>query len=157
MKGNLLDILFIPIIFLVIVIGTVLGAYLYGNIKDSLMANEQINQTVEPYLNEGEKAMYNFDYVLLFVLLGLFATSFISALFINTHPIFFFLSIFFLAISIFLISHLKTIYSTFYNVTEFQGVLYQFKITNWIMSNQILVYFALSLPIVVALYMKITS
>lgn len=77
-------------------------------------------------LTSGIQSMYTFDYMIVFFAFGLAIFSIISAFFIRSHPAFFGISVFLLAIEIFAAAQVTNILDKFITTTEFATIANNF-------------------------------
>lgn len=93
-KGSVMDFLIIMPLIFIMVIMAIIGVLAYNSYHD---ATEDVLPSRAVDIMESGGAIFSaWDYVLVIMILGLLASTIISALFIQSHPVFFFASMFLL-------------------------------------------------------------
>ncbi|MBW2986461.1 hypothetical protein KY333_03765 [Candidatus Woesearchaeota archaeon] len=131
-------------VFFFAVISVIIGGILMPNLDSSGFFNQTTESRV---IGDDAKHTFGlFDYLIMFVLFGLSATSIIGAFFIRTHPALFVISLFILFIAILLAAVFSNVFIEFVNDSgvdenDYQITIFFFK---W------LPVFALVLSIIIA-------
>jgi len=93
-KGSVMDFLIIMPIIFVMVIMAIVGVLAYNEFHD---ATEDVLSTEAVEIMESGGAVFSaWDYILVIMMIGFLASTIISALFIQSHPVFFLASLFLL-------------------------------------------------------------
>jgi len=96
MKGSILDLIVIIPIIVVIAISVIFSSFILNEIDDRFDKGrtEVFNSTMD----DAKTTLLNFDYSMIFLMVGLCAAVIIGAFMVNTHPIFFFFTFLLLGI-----------------------------------------------------------
>lgn len=96
MKGSMLDlVVIIPVVFAVAV-AVLFSSYILGEIDSQF--DQVRTETFNDTMDDAQTTLLNFDYSMIFLVVGLCVAVVIGAFMINTHPIFFFFSFLMLVI-----------------------------------------------------------
>ena len=100
MKGSMLDLFFIiPLIFIIAII-VIFSAYTLNTFDQHF--DKERPEAFNATINNTKTALGTFDYMYMFILIGLTAAVLVGAFLVRTHPVFFIFSFFMLAILIIL-------------------------------------------------------
>lgn len=152
MKGSILDLFFIiPLVFMIAVI-VIISAYMLDVFDQNFdkARPEAFNTTID----NTRIALGTFDYMYIFIVVGLSTSVMVGAFLVRTHPVFFIFSFFTLALLITLSGILSDIFDQLIQVTEFTSVANQFPII--VLTMRYLPKFSLGIGalIAIALYAK---
>ena len=103
-NGSILDILFIGIALFVFAIGCLIAFTVWEEFKETTNDNQTINWSTSYWSNverNQDKVSTNWDYIFLFLMIGLTISLILSTFALKSHPVFFVVSI--LAMAIFLV------------------------------------------------------
>ena len=158
-KGDLPDMLIFLVSITVLAIGLFVFAFVIPTISTGL-GNAGLNNSAEGIvavnqLNDiGTKLIQN-GFFLLFV--GLIMGTMISSFLARTHPIFLFLYIIFLGITVFLATYLGNFYETFSSTEIFAETLASQTMINIVMENLVKITLGVGALSMVILFSKFTS
>lgn len=152
------DIIFLAIIFVAISISFIITFFLYGNLTNALQPvlnpTNSINDTVGAVNNSVNTAFLTYGNLLVLVFFGIGIAAITSAFFVETQPIFFIISIFFLGIEIVASVILHNIFFTIAQQSSFISITQQFPTLIIIFQYYPEIVFVIALGIVIALYSK---
>jgi hypothetical protein len=157
-KGNaVLDGLALVVSLFALSIVFILGWFVWGSLEPGLRGeitttegNESLNIIDNNYVNI-------FDGLFLFIFIGLWIAALVASFMIDSHPIFFAISII-LMIGVCIASiFVGNGYEEIMNDTEFDGLTPQFPMTHYIMSHLLIVVIVVSMSIMLVLYAKTRS
>lgn len=158
-KGDLPDMLIFLITITILAIGFFVIAFVIPQISDGLNS-VGLNSSTEgaTAINEleriGTKTINN-GFFLLFV--GLIASTMISSFLVRTHPIFLFLYIIFLGVTIFLGTYLGNLYETISTIDIFESTLASQTLINLVMQNIIKILVAVGALSMIIVFAKFSS
>ena len=109
-RGNLLDIIIIPLIVFVIAITLIVSMTVINKVDDTgIFAN---NTEAQAAVNYASSSLLNMDNLVLFILMGLCAFTWIASYFVTTHPGFFFFGVLLLLVAVFFAAIISNTYET---------------------------------------------
>ena len=158
-KGDLPDMLIFLVSITVLAIGLFVFAFIIPTISTGL-GNAGLNDSAEGIVavnalsDIGTRVIQN-GFFLLFV--GLIMGTMISSFLARTHPIFLFLYIIFLGITIFLATYLGNFYETFSSAEIFADTLASQTLINFVMNNIVKITLGVGALSMVILFSKFTS
>lgn len=158
-KGDLPDMLIFLVSITILAVGIFVFAYIIPTISTGL-ADAGLNNSAEGVSaiaqmnNLGTNILQN-GFFLLFV--GLIMGTMISSFLARTHPIFLFLYIIFLGITIFLATYLGNFYETFSSTGIFADTLASQTLINLVMNNLVKITLGVGALSMVILFSKFTS
>lgn len=135
-KGSVLDIIFIMILLFVTGITIVAGYTIYHKYSESIVTMPEFNTSRQQNITATANITLNsFDYLFVFIMVGLLIMVIISSFQIQTHPIFFFISIFLLIIAILLSSSLANIYESIIGEADFAAAGSQYVVMGYVFQH----------------------
>lgn len=158
-KGDITDMLVFVIVLFILAVGLFIFAYTIPTIADGLN-DAGLNNSVEganaitEMSNVGTITIQR-GFFLLFM--GLMAGTMISAFFVRTHPIFLFLYIIFLAISIFIGTYFGNAYDTLTEIDIFASTLGSQTLINLVMDNLIKITLGVGALSMIIVFAKFSS
>ena len=158
-KGDLPDMLIFLVSITVLAIGLFVFAFIIPTISTGL-GNAGLNDSAEGIVavnalsDIGTRVIQN-GFFLLFV--GLIMGTMISSFLARTHPIFLFLYIIFLGITVFLATYLGNAYETLANTPIFADTLASQSLINLVMNNLVKISLGVGALSMVILFSKFTS
>ncbi len=158
-KGDLPDMLIFLITIFILAIGLFIFAFVIPTVSEGL-ADAGMNQSTEGAnaINEmsriGTNTIQN-GFFLLFV--GLIMSTMITSFLARTHPIFLFMYIIFLGITIFLATYLGNAYEALTNIDIFADTLASQTLINFVMTNIVKISLGVGALSMVILFSKFTS
>ena len=158
-KGDVTDTIVFTIIVFILVVGFFIIAFVVPNITEGLRV-AGLNST-----SEGANAIDELDKFgtitiqrgVFFLVIGLMISTLISSFLIRTHPIFKFLYIIFLGLSVFIGTYLANAYDSIRNVAVFSDQLATQTLMNIIMENLILIIISVGALSMVIIFAKFSS
>lgn len=137
MKGQVQEFLTPWIVLLVIGVIAISLLYVLSIAKPVISS---VSPEAGQMLGYGEDLLKNLDYVAAFIVLGLYAASIISAIFVDTHPVFFVIFFFLLIISLVAIALIANGWEAIIGVSEFQSIAASyFTITSLVFQNAVII------------------
>lgn len=158
-KGDLPDMVIFLVTIFILAIGLFIFAYIIPTIADGL-GNAGLNDSaegiaaVQQMSDIGTNTIQN-GFFLLFV--GLIASTMITSFLARTHPIFLFLYIIFLGITLFLATYLGNAYESLANISIFSDTLASQTLINFVMENIVRISLGVGLLSFVILFSKFSS
>lgn len=158
-KGDLPDLLIFLVSVFILAIGIFVLAFVIPQISDGL-AEAGLNDSAEgmsaisQMSNLGTNVIQK-GFFLIFV--GLIISTMITSFLGRTHPIFLFLYIIFLGITIFLSTYLGNFYETFTSAGIFEDTLASQTLINLVMNNMVKITLGVGALSMVILFSKFTS
>jgi len=135
-KGFVGDIIFILIVLFLTVISTLVGYTIYNKYVEGTADMEIFNTSANNNITAmGQTTMKNFDYLFIFIVVGLIIMTIISTFSIRTHPIFFFISVLLLILAIIFSGTFANIYETFIGTEAFAEAGTQYTVMGYFMSH----------------------
>lgn len=147
-KGNLQDLIVIPVFLFIIAFSFVIGFYIYGEMNTEIQATSMTTTSKTMFSDNYSSYTGTFDGIFLFVMVGLGLTVIVSSFFIKAHPIFYFASLIVYAF----ITVISAIFSNAYEDlmgTTLLAASSGFPIINNILTN--LPYYCMGISFVVAI------
>jgi hypothetical protein len=147
------DILVALLILFVFAISSILGFVVYERFV--IAASPVLDQpTAQAILTTGETMVLAFDFAFLLLFLGLVMLLVLSAIFIRTHPAFFFISIMLLGLYIVIAAPLANSYIEFSEADAISAAVTNFPIIDFVMNNMPLFTLFMGAVFILALYAK---
>ena len=152
MKGNVFDTLFGIVSVLVIAVSVLLGAYIYGSFKSAInpVADSYTNERIDKF-NGSFGVMANIVPIFLIAILSI---GVIAALMIDTHPVFFIVSMFGYFIILLLSPYITDIYWGFATTDKLSSFANQFSLMTMVMENLPMIALIFGGLTLIALYAK---
>lgn len=148
---TMMDLIVIIIAVFGLIIGLFFSAFFIGEFKE----NEILKGTVaEEHLNKTELVLFSVDNWIPFVFIGLVFATVITAYFIQSHPIFFVISLGLLVFIILITGPLVNIFNAFAGEDVFANVVNNYNISIAMMQNLPTLILIAAMIILVALYGK---
>lgn len=149
---SVLDIITIGVIVLIFSISLIIGSYVWGEITDTPVFKENVHANAT--INQVSNIMFSFNGLYPYILIGLFLMVLISAYYIETHPIFFVISIGFLAIGIFTSGILVETFNSFASKPTFGAVTNQYPLIVQTWQNMPVIMLVMGSILMVVMYAK---
>lgn len=158
-KGDVTDMLIFLIIAFIMAIGIFVLVFTTNEISDGLRSGG-LNNTVEggdaiDELQEFGNTTLQAGFFLLFV--GLIISTLITSFFIRTHPLFMFLYIFVLGLTVFIGTYLSNAYETMINSPIFANELASQTLITLVMENMITILVAVGALSMIIVFSKFSS
>ena len=155
MKGSVEDMITVGMIFLVTAILLVFIGFIWQPLYAKLMAGPIGSGQSGEAVAKANEAFSLFDKALVFVQIVLLISLLVSVFYIDTNPAFFFISLIFLSISIFISAIYSDIWSKFISFTPInQTVQSLFPLTNFIFGNYVAIITIAFFAFLILLYAK---
>ena len=152
------DVVFLSVIFVAVVVGFIITFFLYGQLTSAMQPilnpTNSINNTVGAVAASTNTAFLTYGNLLVLLFFGIGIAAIASAFFVETQPIFFIISIFFLMIEILTSVILHNVFFTIAQQSSFIGITQQFPLLITIFQYYPEIVFVIALGIVIALYSK---
>lgn len=126
-----------------------------GNLNDALTSSTPVdaNANVTKILDDTSNGIKLFSPLFPFLLVGLFAFGLVMALMGKSHPVFFFIGLIILAVSLILAAIYSNVYSSITSSPSFSNASSNFSVMSIIMNRLPLVIFILFIAIAAILYL----
>lgn len=149
-KGSILfDGIFIAFGLAMLII-TVFFMYIWID-ETATATQDTLNQT---YFTKAKESLMIFDYMMPFIVIGLFMFMVVSAFFLQSHPIFFILSLLSFTIVIIFIPIISNMFNEFATNSSISSTANLFPYSVTIMNNLPLIVAAFSTLVIIVLHMK---
>lgn len=158
-KGDVTDMVIFTILVFILVTGFFIIAFVVPNITEGLRV-AGLNNSVEgaAAINElDEFGLVTIQRGVLFLVIGLMISTLISSFLVRTHPVFLFLYIISLALSIFIGTYLANGYDAIRNIDILGNVLASQTLLNIIMENLVLIIISVGILSMVIIFAKFSS
>lgn len=155
-RASGLDYLNVPFLIFTFIIFVVVGWFILVSFRDGLdkLDGDSINKTLAiGHVNSGIKSVEYFDYLFIFFFIGLTSSLWISAYYINSNPVFFWVSIILLFVVIIVAAVFNNVYYEI-SQTDMSSSIDAFPIMGHVMSNLALYCALIIISTLVILYSK---
>jgi hypothetical protein len=152
-KANLFDPLVIIIILFVFGISTVLFLLIGSELRDGINAKITLAES-QNAMNKTYEALQLFDYTFVILLSMLIISSVISAFFIRSHPVYFFVSTIVLIVFVIPAAILSNVFDKFEHVDKFVAFADDFQIISYFMGKLPMIIVISGVLIMVALFIN---
>lgn len=159
-KSNIMDVMVIGVILVIIAIGIMVINYAFDAVEPDITSDfQERNKTeAETILTDTHTSFPSiFDGAIVFLLIGLWLTSLISAFFLDSHPIFFVVSIVILIPILIAMVILNNFYIETMELADFVTYKTQYPMTYWIGSNIFITLIIIGGSVLAALYAKMSQ
>jgi len=151
-KGTILDLFFIAIVLIVVMIAVILSFHTFNTILGALQSSENFNNGELNITSQSVQTIANFNYLMLFIWVGVGVASVVSAFAVRTHPIFF---VFFLLLQVLLLAILPMFQDAYNAISSNPSFSSSVTYFNWfavIISNLPIITLALSVLVALAMF-----
>lgn len=134
--------------------------YAYDTVEPDLTADfVERNKTVSEEILTSSNTTFPsiFDAAFVFIFVGLWITSLIGSFFLDSHPIFFIISLFILIPILVVMVFLNNFYVETMEITDFITYQTKYPMTYWIGSHIFLISIIIGATIAIALYAKLVD
>ena len=147
-------IVFLTFVF-IIIISAFAGKYVFSEINTDLQADDLLGNTSKTLLDEQNSGYGSFlDWVIVFLVIGLWFVLLVTAWLIDSNPIFFVITLI-IMIAVFIMSmFLGNIYTDIAEDSDFSSVVSDFQMTHFIMDNILIFAIAIAFSIMLVLFGK---
>tara|TARA_Y100000310_G_scaffold126314_1_gene125141 strand:+ start:2376 stop:2870 length:495 start_codon:yes stop_codon:yes gene_type:complete len=154
-KGSIQDMVFIPIVILVLGIVSIAAFMAMSKINDQMQSMDSLSGTTKHIMDQNTKNMPGtFDAVFALSMFLLTLMAIISGFFIRTHPAFFLVSIFLLAMIAGANAILSNAFESFTNDSEIVTYSADFPMTTSLMGKYPIIILVLSILLAIFLYSR---
>lgn len=152
-KGNASDLIYLPVALFVIAFVSVLAYQIYSEYTDRASGHfDNPQQTnIETYTTT---VLTEFDYLFMIILVFSIMATVISAFYLDTHPIMFFVSLIFLAVSGIIQMAMSNVYQTFEAQSSVSSSAAEFSIISLIMNHYPAIFIMGGVIVLIALFTK---
>lgn len=135
-RGNILDILFVIIVVFCIGLGLFFVKYVFSSINTDIQADADIPASSKAIISSGNASFSGWaDYGFAFIFFGLIISILITSYLIDTHPVFFVISVLAFVFVIFIGANITNTFEEVINEDEFLALQSEFPITLFIMNH----------------------
>ena len=158
-RGNVIDVLFIPIILIVISVVLVISVRTTNSVKDALVSSDlNSNSVTNTSLSNVGSVNNMWDTLWIFIIFGVMIGVWVSAYFVRTYPVFFWIALLVFIILLFLVPTVANVYSNITNTSEYSSTAtLSFPKTSWVVSYYPLIILVFIIVTAVLLYSGINS
>ena len=157
-KGQDINLLFVAVMVLVLAIVIIIGYRLIKQFNYSFQTLQTIPQEAKDITQKLEdNYVARFDILFVFVLVLLWIVMIASAFFIDTHPVFFMVSLILTSVTAFMGGHLANSYAQFKDTPSLSADANQFKIIPYIFQHYIAILMVMGITTAISLFAKIKS
>lgn len=155
-KGQVPDLFMIIVMITLFVITTITMVTFYNSITDSWSSNPAFdNQWADDVQTDAEQLNQNYDYLVLFILIGLTILTVVLGLNIRSHPVFFFISLLLLVIVVIVSAIFSDVYTQLVTTTpDIAATANTYTIIPFIMNHLPMLIFFLGVFIMILFYAK---
>jgi len=156
-RGSILDIMYVMILLFVFAVSTIIAFTVWENYKGATNSSSQINLSTPTFDHVESKmdiVMTNFDYIFMFILIGLVMMLIISVFFLKSHPAFFWITLLFLVIVLIVAGVLSNAYAEVGANEELKAGYDKFAIMGFVMDKLPLFMLFITAIVIIALYAK---
>lgn len=155
-KGNtIVDTLLVMVVIFALSLVALVGYQFFGDINTDIQANSDLSNTskqVSSDLYDRYPSAMDGIFVLAFVLL--WGMVLVASFMIDSHPIFFIFTLILFIFVLFVGGILGNAYDEFIGMDDISGLETSFPMTNWILSNFLIVIVVIGLSIALVLFGK---
>ena len=151
-KGTILDLFFITIVLIVVMLAVMLAFHTFNSVLSAFQSSGKFSAPLLNITTQSVQAIANFNYLMLFIWVGVGVASVVSAFAVRTHPIFF---VFFMLLQVLLLAILPMFQSAYNTITSNPSFSSSITYFNWfsvIMSNLPIITLALSVLVALAMF-----
>lgn len=153
-KGSILDMFLVIVIVFAMAFITILGYRLFDDINTQLQGSDISSQSKSMIQENKDSYAGVFDGLFLFAFIGLGIALFISAFFLNAHPVFYFFSLFILALVVFVAAIMGNTYESISSSSALSNASSQFTFIPFVMNNFVSFIVGLGFLLLIGLYAK---
>jgi len=135
-KGFVGDIIFVLVFIFITVVSIAVGWMVYSNYTDATADMDMFNTSINDNITaSAETTLAGFDYLFVFMVVGLIILTIISTFSIQTHPVFFFISSLLLVISVIFAGEFANIFETITGASAFTGFEAGYPVITYFMNH----------------------
>jgi len=154
-KGSLPDLMYIVAFLFVFAITTIVMVSFYNSYTAEVNENEAFNNTwTQDFQEQSDSTFLTFDYIFIFILFGLLMLTIVAGLRIKTNPVFFFLSLFLLIVTIIVGVVLSNVYGEMTDATAFSATSSNYVIMEFFFNHLPMFVVFIGLSIMLLFYAK---
>jgi len=154
-KAGVMDIVFILVFLFILGISTFTAYMIYNKYQERTAELETFNNSLTERIDDSAYATLTaFDYLFIFIFVGLIIMAIVSTFTIQTHPVFFFVSIMLLIITIILAAPISNIFEEVANETAFSNASNAYTVIPYFMGRLPFFMLMVGAILFIALYAK---
>jgi hypothetical protein len=153
MKGSILDLLIIVLFIFVFAVVSIFALHFLSGAQESL--NAVLDTRGQAEISTGISIIQNFDYAIVFLFFGSFIATIIGAYIVDTHPVFFIITLLLLVFIIVIVAQVGNFYAEFVETAALSSAAASFPLTTYIFQNIPLISVIFGFIIILVLYAKI--
>tara|TARA_R100001086_G_scaffold19443_2_gene9368 strand:+ start:2101 stop:2604 length:504 start_codon:yes stop_codon:yes gene_type:complete len=156
-KGNVPDLIYILVILFSLGITIIIAANFYSQYTDSISLNPAFDNPTNTNIEASAETMLaSWDYLFIFIFIGLIISTIVLGFRIRTHPVFFFISLILLIVVTILAGSLSNVYEQFTTntTTSIQTTASSYTAMNFLFAHLPLFIAFLGVVIMVIFYSK---
>lgn len=154
-KANVMDIIFIVITLILLGLGFFFIKYAFDDINTDLIADTDLSEQAKSMISSGNANYTSWsDYAVGFVFFGLLMGILITSYLIDTHPVFFVVSLILFIFVIFVGVEISNSFQEIVGETEFLTLQDDYPITMFIINNLVMILIAIFVLMSIILYGK---
>lgn len=154
-KGTMLDLIFILPLILIIFVAGLVGMKAYNSFFES--SNSSMNAQTRTITTSAGGVFTNMDYILTIMIFGMFLAVIISAIFIESHPMFFFASLLLLVITVFIAAPFANAYLSIKDEGTLSTEIASLSMSGYMLEYLPILVGVIGTIVIVVLYMKISG
>lgn len=147
------DLIWVGVIVFVFCISAIVGMHLLNEFEDTV-GGELVNDASQNAISQTKLTLAGFNYLYVLLLFGLAVGVIVGAFMIRTHPVFFIVSIFILAIVLVFNAQLANAFVDFASTSEIQEAASNFGLMETIWENTGLIFLIIGIVTIIVLYGK---
>lgn len=154
--GNVgLDMVIIIVVIFILLISTMIGSHLVGEINEDVQNDPDMSNITKETISE-----FNTDYpalfdgIFVFVFVMLWIAAIVSTFVVDTHPIFFIVSVLLLVFTLIIAMFLGNVYYEISQEEPFLSQTQNFEMSHWIITHPLELGIFIVLSITITLYGK---
>lgn len=155
-KGNaFLDLMLVLLVLIGMAIIGLVSHNMFKDLNDDIQADADISPSVKAHSQDLQTRFPTFmdaAFLLAFILLWIFVI--VSSVMIDTHPMFFVVTLILLLFAFVVVMMLSNTFEEFTEDTEYIGLNTEFPITYFIMDNLLIIFISIAASVLIVLYGK---
>lgn len=154
-KGQMTDLFILGPIILVIFLAVLIAMLWVSNMGDSILSNPEHNNThTRLAIERTQTTLSGFDLGILIIAIGLLFAVFVSAFFIDTHPVFMIISIILLIVAVGIGAIWENMYTQVVSTSSLADTAAQYSAADFLFSRWSLILAIGGMIAIIALYAK---
>jgi len=154
-KGSILDLFLVIIIVFALAFTTIMGYKIFDSVNNNLQDSDSIDANSKALTQDNKDSYASlFDGLFLFAFIGLGIALFISAFFLNAHPVFYFFALILLSLVVFVAGIMGNTYEAISSSDSLSDATSQFTFIPFVMDNFVNFIVGLGFLLIIGLYAK---